>query len=98
MIIEAPAGAADGAGGWAPAWSEVATVWGAIEALPGREVTAGDATAGEARFRITIRHRGDVTAAHRLREGTRVFDITSVADPGGRRRYLDCLCTERTSP
>lgn len=98
IVIEAASGADDGAGGRSAAWAAVATAWAAIEALQGRESETGDAAVAEGRFRIAMRWRGDVSAANRLREGGRSFEIASVADPDGRGRYLICLCTERSVP
>ena len=85
----------DGSGGFAIGWAEVATIWGAIETLSGRETEASDAIKAEATHRITIRHRDDAGPAKRLRFYARMFEITSAADPDGSRRLLVCHCIER---
>src|SRR5205823_2774651 len=72
-----------------------ATIWGAIEALSGRETEASDAVKAEITHRITIRHRDDVGPAKRLRFCARVFEVVSAADPEGSRRLLVCRCIER---
>lgn len=92
LTIERMSRSPDGSGGAAASWTVVATVWGAIEALPGSEGFAADAVEGEARHRITIRYREDIGPADRFRFDERVFEIVSVADPDGRKRRLLCTC------
>jgi SPP1 family predicted phage head-tail adaptor len=95
LAIERMSRSPDGSGGAAASWTVVATVWGAIESLPGSENVEADAVQGETRRRITIRYRDDVGAADRFRSEERVFVIVSVVDPDGRRRRLVCGCIEK---
>jgi SPP1 family predicted phage head-tail adaptor len=95
LTLEQAATEADGSGGFATSWAEVATLWGAIEAIGGREFGMADTIKGEATHRITIRYRGGVGPAQRFTSEERVFEIRSVIDPDGRRRRLVCLCVER---
>ena len=94
VLLQAPAGAADGGGGTVAAWSDVATVWAAIAPLTGRERVQAEQVAARASHRVTIRWRAGVTAAMRLSMGARAFAIRAVLDPDGRRRWLELACEE----
>jgi SPP1 family predicted phage head-tail adaptor len=95
LVIEAKARTADGGGGAAVAWTEIAEVWGAVEALSGKEAVAAGRVAGTAEYRITLRYRSDVAPAMRLRRGAELFEIVAVLDEDGRRRFLACDCERR---
>jgi SPP1 family predicted phage head-tail adaptor len=95
LTIEAAVTEDDGSGGFTTSWVEVATIWGAIEAITGGEFTESDAIKAEATYRIVIRYRENISPAHRLRFYARVFEIKSVIDPEGLRRRLVCYCVER---
>lgn len=90
LTLERMAREEDGSGGAEVTWIPVATLWGSIETLSGRESFASDAVAAEASHRITIRYRDDVGQAARLRRSARVFAIAAVNDPDGRKRRLVC--------
>ncbi len=94
MVLEAPSLTPDGAGGADIAFTSVATVWAGLEWLGGEERWREGGFAQAGRWRITLRWREGVTAGHRLRDGTRRFDIRSAADPDGGGRRLVCLCEE----
>lgn len=47
-------------------WVNVATVWGAIEPLSGREFIAAQAEQSKVVARITIRYRNDIDASMRI--------------------------------
>jgi SPP1 family predicted phage head-tail adaptor len=57
LTIEEAVTEDDGSGGFTTSWAEVATIWGAIEAITGREFTESDAIKAEASYRIVIRYR-----------------------------------------
>lgn len=87
----------DGGGGYTLGWANLAanpTVWAAIEPLTGREYLQARQLAQAVTHRVTLRHRGDVTAGMRLVKGARVFNIRSVIDPGERGRWLELMCEE----
>jgi SPP1 family predicted phage head-tail adaptor len=85
----------DGSGGYATEWIAAASLWGLIETIAGREWREGDAVKGEATHRITIRNRDGIAPSMRFRFEARVFEIESLADPDGRRRFLVCRCVEK---
>lgn len=92
LSIEQEQRTADGGGGAAVAWQEVAEVWGLVEATGGREEVGADRVTGTAQALIVIRHRGDVVPAMRFRRGGEAFHILAVLDKDGRGRFLSCLC------
>ena len=69
LTIQAGNPAEDAYGGRSDPWASpttVATVWGRIESLRGRERLHGMQLEARVTHRIMIRYRGDVTARHRL--------------------------------
>ncbi len=94
MSLEYPVETPDAIGGAAIAFAPIMTLWARLEARAGRERTVGDRPEGVAETRITIRWRAGVDTRMRFVAGTRVFAISAVFDPDGRKRDLVCLCQE----
>jgi SPP1 family predicted phage head-tail adaptor len=84
----------DGAGQPIPAWSDVATVWAAVEPLEGRELFAAQQINAEAIVMVRIRYRPGVRPKMRVLYGSRLLGIISVIDPGERHEELRLLCSE----
>ena len=95
LTLEASARADDGGGGAVSSWEEVAELWGAVEAVAGKETVAADRLTGQAAYQIVIRHRDGITPSMRFRRGAEAFDILAVLDKDGRRRFLVCQCERR---
>ncbi len=95
VVLEAPAGPSDGAGGTSQGWSTVATLWAAIEPLSGTETLEADRVSGRITHRLVLRYRLGVVPGMRLRLATRIFEIRSVLDVGEGRRFLECSAEER---
>jgi SPP1 family predicted phage head-tail adaptor len=95
--IEAPVRTPDDAGGATLTWALQAEAYAAIRDVSGHESLDHDRLAGHVTHSIWFRHRTDLTTTHRLMFGVRRFDIRSVLDRDGRRRFLECLCEEITS-
>ena len=82
-----------------PGWSTLATVWAKVEET--LDVKSGGAEKVESGnrvltrpARVTIRYRGDVTSAMRIKlldRGNRILQIVSVAELG-RRQALELMC------
>ena len=85
---------ADGAGGAASTWTEVAQVFAAVEGLDGDEAMRGMRGMVRTRYRVTLRYRADVEAGRRFLEGTRVLTIRAAFDPDGTKRRIVCQCEE----
>lgn len=75
-------------------WTDVATVYAAVEPLNGRELLAAQAVNSEVSHNVTIRYRAGVTPAMRLNYGGRLFNIHAVLDENERHRMLTLQCSE----
>ncbi len=70
-------------------WTDVATVWAAIEPLSARDFIAAQAEQSKVTARIVIRARDDVTAAMRVKHGQTLYDIEGVLpDKDSGREYI----------
>ncbi len=94
LVLEAPVEAPDGIGGTTRSFSAVAALWAQVEWLSGLEQWRDGRPEQLARYRVTLRWRGDIDAGRRLRDGERIFDIRTAADPDGSRRRLVCMVEE----
>jgi SPP1 family predicted phage head-tail adaptor len=95
LTLEVRSRVGDGGGGAVSTWEPVAELWGAVEAVAGKEAVMADRVSGQAASRIVIRHRDDVGPAMRFRRGAEAFDILAALDQDGRRRFLVCDCERR---
>ncbi|MCP4897609.1 MAG: phage head closure protein [bacterium] len=94
VILAEPLEVRDSDGGVRTTYGEVASVWAAKRDVRGREYTAGREVHSTSQAEFTIRSRSDVELKWRVIHGSRSYDITSVADLGGRRAYLELSCVE----
>lgn len=92
--LEAPSGAADGGGGFAAGWSEVADLWIGVTPLSAEETWAADRLESRCRYRVILRRREDVAAGMRLVTAARAFSILAVEDAGPRAPILTLLCED----
>jgi len=76
------------------AWTDVDSVWAAIEPLQGREFIEARRAGAEQPHWIRLRYRDDVTPAMRIVWGAHTYDIESVVDLDGRQRELRVMCNE----
>ena len=84
----------DEGGGASLSWVAVTTLWASVEAVGGGEREAADRSEARTRYKIRLRYRADVTAGMRFRQDTQLFNICTVQDEEGRRRWLTCACEE----
>ena len=96
LVIEAPAETPDGAGGVTRTYTEDSTVWAAIELVAGGYRFATDRSGQTVTHRITLRVGPDLTVQHRLRDGTRIYQIRSVLAEDADDRFLTALTEEMT--
>jgi head-tail adaptor len=84
-------------GGTNQDYSEIASVWGEVVPLSGRELEFGRAVDARASHRITLRFAAvrEVTPRHRLTARGRTFNILSILNLDERDRTLAALCEER---
>lgn len=66
VTIQVKQSTPDGGGGYTETWSDVATVWAYVRPMSGAERTQAQQVEAPAMYRVTIRRRSDLTAAHRL--------------------------------
>ena len=76
-------------------WSDVATVWAAIEPVRGAEFWEAQQEQAERPAKIVMRYRSDVTVANRLIWGSHTYDIESVVRPAERQIMLEIMVIER---
>lgn len=94
VTIQSETPTSDNAGGYALAWTDVATVWAEIEPLGGNEVFAAQHLEGHVTHRVTMRYRGGVTTDMRLTCGSRAFNIRAVLNTDERNRWIELLVEE----
>lgn len=94
VIIQSESKTADTAGGYALAWTDVATMWCSVEPAGGREIWQAQQLQKNVSHKITTRYRSDVTTANRLLWGTRAFNVRSVVNVSERGRYTLILADE----
>jgi len=84
----------DATGQSQPSWSTLTTVWASIEPAGGKEFYAGQQVNAEVSHKVTIRYYADLTTAHRLLFGSRIFDINYIRNVDERKVYQELLCKE----
>ncbi len=96
VTIQAEQSTSDGAGGYALAWSAVATVWAEITPVGGHKLYAFGHLEGRVTHKITLRWRGDLTltSAMRIVYGTRSFNIHAVMNRDESNQWADLLVEE----
>ncbi|PZU89629.1 MAG: head-tail adaptor protein [Chelatococcus sp.] len=94
LLLEAPLATPDALGGATHQFVTVAALWARVEWLSGGERWRFGRPEQIASHRITMRWRAGVDAGQRLRDGDRVYEIRTAADPQDGRRRLVCLAEE----
>ena len=94
IVVEAPAGTSDAAGGQSVTWSTLATLWSRIEPAGAAEKAIADHLAGVVTHAVMIRWREDIAGGMRILYRGRSFRILAVRDPDESRRYLLILAEE----
>ena len=94
VTIESQTTTQDAYGGEVITWSEVATVWAAVEPLSGREFMDGRRQEAEINTRIRIRYRSGLLPGMRVTWGDHTYDIEAVIERESRRREIWLMCRE----
>jgi SPP1 family predicted phage head-tail adaptor len=79
----------DGMGGGTEAWTTYATVWAAPKPLRGAERYAAQQIEASEEGVWEILYRSGVLPKHRVKYGSRVFEITAVINPFERNHTLE---------
>lgn len=94
LIVQQPDRTADAGGGATIVWTDVATVWGAVEPLSGREKIVAERPQATVTHKVKLRYRADIDARMRILFGLRSFNIRSLINQDERGHWLVCLCEE----
>jgi SPP1 family predicted phage head-tail adaptor len=84
-----------------PQWGTVATRWGKIEPLSGRELWQAQQVQADVTHRIRLRYFAGLHPKHRFAKAepklgtTRIFSILGTPNPDERKREQLCLCKEQ---
>ncbi len=82
-------------GTYSESWVEQTKRWASIEPLKGREYLEAEAVNADIDHRIVIRpHAGVAPKNYRITNGTRVFNIVSVANIEERDTRMELMCKE----
>jgi SPP1 family predicted phage head-tail adaptor len=95
LTLETPVRSGDEAASATLTWSNLGLVWAAVTPRTGREIVTADGQAARISHEISIRWRGDITAALRFRDGATIYLIHAVRDGDQHRRRLICLVEEQ---
>ncbi len=85
----------NGVGEEIPAYDAlVATVWGAVEPLSGREFLEANQVQADVTLRIVIRYRSGIRPEMRVIEDEHTYEIEAVLDQRGERKELHLMSHE----
>jgi SPP1 family predicted phage head-tail adaptor len=90
----APVRTPDGGGGASVSWTELAEIWIALEAASGGEDFGASRLESRARYRATLRRRGDVVAGMRLQTSAHLLAVLAILDDGPREPFMTLLCED----
>ncbi len=77
-----------------PTFTTVATVWGKIEPLSGRELFLAQQTMADSTHKVTIRYYSGLSPKDRFAFGSRYFNIQNISDVEERNRMMICIVKE----
>jgi len=81
----------DGAGGFTRTWATIATVWGKLTPMSGREALDAAQQTNMQKFALKIRYRTGVSTAKRVLISDDVYNIRNSFNIDQKRRYLDAV-------
>lgn len=73
-------------------WTDVCTVWAAVEPVSGREYFLSLETHSEQVVRVRIRYRAGITSDMRVIFDENAMYVQSVINPENRNRELELMC------
>lgn len=97
LTLEVLSASADGGGGVADEWQEVATIWAALTPARSFEESRGGKPEAQMGHKILMRYRPDLTTKMRFRAGQRIFIIQVIRNVEERGVYQEVLCIERST-
>lgn len=94
LVIQRAVETKDTLGGDVQTWATLATVWGQVRPLSGREAYESQRVTTTASHFMTIRYREDIAPQMRVVWHGRTFEITFIENTDGRDRALVLWVTE----
>jgi SPP1 family predicted phage head-tail adaptor len=94
VTIQQKAIGVDAFGGATETWTDVVTVWAAVEPMQGRELANAQTVSAETTTKITMRYRPWVIPANRIVFEGKYYNLQSVVDPGMQHRELIIMASE----
>lgn len=95
VVIEQQSATTDSYGQPLNTWTEVATVWAAIEPLQGSEYHAASRDNVDVKTRIRVRYRAGMDRTMRITYKGTTFEILDVINPKFANVELQLMCKER---
>lgn len=84
----------DGFGAQVENWADFKSMWAEVYDRSGNQVFAQNQIQNEKSTRVRIRFRTDITTAMRVVFRGQAYDIQSILDVSGDRKFLELMCTE----
>jgi len=94
ITLQSPTAGANTIGEVTYTWTDVATVWGAVEPATGSWYYAGQQAESKVDGRVRIRYRSDVLPTWRVKFGARYLSIVSLLNPNESKKELIIMYTE----
>lgn len=95
LTIQTLSQVSDGQGGFTESWVDGATLSAKIEPSKGWERFQAQQVATPVTHKITTRYRSDLTTAHRLKLGARIFRIKELLNVEERNQWLQIRAIEQ---
>ncbi len=93
--LQSLARVSDGQGGYTESWTDVSDVWVSITPMKGYEKFQELQMQTPVPHKIVMSYRSDMTTAHRLLYGSRVFALKEVLNRDEDSRFLDIKALEQ---
>jgi SPP1 family predicted phage head-tail adaptor len=80
-------------------WTNIATVYAAVEPISGKEFFAALQVQSDITTRIVCRYSSDVygiTTKDRISHGSDIYDINEILNPGSRNKELQFMCIQHS--
>lgn len=94
VTLQTKARVADGGGGAAESWQNIAIVWARVQPLLQPERQHAEQIQSRGGFKVTIRYRTDVSTHDRVLLDGEALAIKRVRDPDDRHRWLELDCEQ----
>jgi SPP1 family predicted phage head-tail adaptor len=94
VTIQAETSVADGAGGYALAWTDVSTVWAEIRPISGNKIFIAQHLEGHVTHQVFMRFQSGITTDMRLTYNGRLFNVRAVLNTDETNQWMELLVEE----